>query len=153
MFYSPWRDCRATGWSRTQIANFFRHRRGITPSDDNSQIIIGTNSSLTIYASSSLDFSGGGVANGTGYATNLTVFGQTNNTSIMVAGGSQFIGVIYAPYANYSQVGGGSSVMNFSGSTVANTVTLSGHSQIHYDESLVATPAGPTYYVTSWKEW
>ena len=118
----------------------------------NSQILIGTNSSLTIYASSSLDFSGGGVANGSGFATNLTVYGQTNCTSIKVAGGSQFIGTIYAPQAAYSQVGGGSTDLNFCGSVVANTVTLSGNSQIHYDESLIGTPVGPTYYVTSWKE-
>ncbi len=118
----------------------------------NSQIIIGTNSSLTIYASSSLDFSGGGVANGARYATNLTVYGQTNNTSIKVSGGAEFVGVIYAPYANYTQTGGGSTDMNFSGSVVAKTVTLSGKSQIHYDESLIGTPVGPTYVVTSWKE-
>ncbi len=118
----------------------------------NSQILIGTNSSLTIYASSSLDFSGGGVANGAGYATNLMIYGQTNNTSIKLAGGSQFIGVIYAPYAAYTQVGGGSTDLNFCGSIVANTVKLSGKSQIHYDESLLAAPAGPTYYVRSWKE-
>lgn len=118
----------------------------------NSRILIGTNSSLTIYASGSLSFNGQGVANGSGYATNLTVFGQTNCTSISVGGGSQFVGVIYAPYANYTQNGGGSSSMNFCGSIVANTVTLSGHSEIHYDESLAATPAGPTYYVSSWKE-
>ena len=117
-----------------------------------SQIIITNNSSLKIYASGSLDFSGGGVANRTGYATNLTVFGQTNNTSIKVAGGAEFVGVIYAPYANYTQSGGGSTAMNFNGSVVANTVTLSGKSQIHYDESLVGTPVGPTFYVTSWKE-
>ena len=118
----------------------------------NAQIIIATNSSLKVYASGNLDFSGGGVANSSGYATNLTVYGQTNCTSIKIAGGTEFAGVIYAPQAAYSQVGGGSTDLNFCGSVVANTVTLSGRSQIHYDESLIGTPVGPTYYVTSWKE-
>jgi hypothetical protein len=52
------------------------HMNAMLKLSGNSQILIGTNSSLTIYASSTLDFSGGGVANGTGYATNLTVYGQ-----------------------------------------------------------------------------
>jgi hypothetical protein len=49
-------------------------------------------------------------------------------------------------------LGGGSTVMNFSGSVVASSITLSGKSQIHYDESLIGSPSGPSFYLTSWKE-
>ena len=124
------------------------HVQGNLSLAGNSQIRIGTNSSLTIYASSSLDFSGGGVANGTGRATNLTIYGQNTCTNIKVAGGSEFTGVIYAPFADYKQVAGGATPLNFSGNIVANTATLSGKSQIHYDESLPPITLFPTVAAT-----
>lgn len=124
------------------------HVQGNLSLAGNSQIRIGTNSSLAIYASSSLDFSGGGVVNGTGRATNLTIYGQNTCTNIKVAGGSEFIGVIYAPFADYRQVVGGPTALNFSGYIVANTATLSGKSQIHYDESLPPITLFPTVAAT-----
>jgi len=119
-----------------------------------SEIIIAPNSSLTVWAGGSLDLGGYGVANQTGNATNLTFYGLNTCTSIKLSGGSSFVGTIYAPYATYEQTGGGSAdkTLHMIGSVVANTIKLSGHTEVHYDESLEKIPAGPIYYVMSWRE-
>jgi len=116
------------------------------------QVIIGANSSLTLYAGGDVDLGGGGVVNKTGFATNLTVNGLTTCTSIKYSGSSDFIGTIYAPQADLELTGGGSTDLHFSGSAVADTIKLSGHTQVHYDESLNQLPVGPHYYVTAWRE-
>lgn len=117
-----------------------------------SKIIIGTNSSLTIYAGGEVQLTGGGAVNQTGFATNLTIYGQPSNASITYAGGSDFTGVIYAPHAAMKMTGGGSTIYNISGSVVAKSITVNGKYQVHYDESLVRKPAGPSFYLTSWRE-
>ncbi|HEX5222682.1 MAG TPA: hypothetical protein VFZ59_24210 [Verrucomicrobiae bacterium] len=117
-----------------------------------SQIIILPNSSLTIYARDSVDLAGGGVMNQTGYATNLTINGLPTCTSIKYTGSSDFVGTIYAPYAYLELSGGGSSDLHFVGSAVASSIKVSGHTQVHYDESLLQLPSGPHYYTTLWAE-
>lgn len=116
------------------------------------KITISPNSSLTIYAGGSVDLAGQGVVNLSGYAKNLTINGLNTCTSIKYSGSSGFVGTIYAPYANVELVGGGSSDVHFAGSVVANSIKVSGHTQVHYDESLLQIPAGPHYYAISWKE-
>lgn len=113
-----------------------------------SQIVIGTNSSLTIFAAADLALGGNGVANRTGYATNLTVYGLNTSTAIDYTGNTAFVGTLYAPYANVKLSGGGYMV----GSVVGNSITTSGTYEVHYDESLVQQSAGPAFYVTSWRE-
>ena len=117
-----------------------------------SQIIIGPNSSLTVYAGGSVDLNGGGLVNRTGNATNLVLNGLPTCTSINYSGGSDFIGVIYAPQAAFTMTGGGNNVYNFIGSAVAGSIKLQGKYQVHYDESLIQIPSGPHYYATSWRE-
>ena len=116
-----------------------------------SQVIILPGSSLTLYAGGTVDLSGGGVLNGTGYATNLTVNGLTTCTSIKYTGGSDFIGTIYAPYASFD-AGGGSGDFSLVGSVVAGSIKIDGNYEVHYDESLLQLPSGPHYYAISWKE-
>lgn len=120
----------------------------------NSQIIIGTNSSLTIYASGNLDFGGNGVANNSGYATNFFIYGQTSNTNINVAGGNQFIGVIYAPYADLIASGSGPRPANISGALLANSIRHSGLVQVHLDESipgLINFPFSLAAWLQAWR--
>jgi hypothetical protein len=101
-----------------------------------SQILIETNSSLTIYVEGSADFSGGGVINRTWLATNLTVFGLKTCTSIRYTGASDFVGTIYAPHSTFLLSGGGATIYNFVGSVVANSIIIQGHYEVHYDEAL-----------------
>jgi hypothetical protein len=71
---------------------------------------------------------------------------------IQYTGGSDFVGTIYAPQAEFKMSGGGSTTFNLIGSAVAKTVTLNGKYQVHYDESLNQFAAGAHYYVSSWQE-
>lgn len=116
------------------------------------KFIVGTNSSLVLYLGKQLDMKGQGLANTTGFATNFIIYGQPSNTQIELGGNATMVGVIYAPYADLRFIGGGSNPYDFSGSAVGRTITLSGKYQVHYDESLAGTPAGASYYITSWKE-
>lgn len=90
--------------------------------------------------------------NGTGYATNLTLYGTTTCTNITYSGGSDFLGTIYAPYAEFLMTGGGNNTYNLIGSVVANSVVINGNYQIHYDESLVQPRVGANYYASYWRE-
>ena len=101
-----------------------------------SQVIIGTNSSLTLYVGRLAQFLGGGVINRTGVATNLTVYGLKTCTNILYAGGSDFIGTIYAPDSTFGMGPTGSSIYHLVGSVVASGITINGKYQIHYDEGL-----------------
>ena len=105
-----------------------------------SQIIIATNSSLTLYAGGSVDLSGGGVINYTRFATNLTFNGLNTCIAIQYTGGADFIGTVYAPRAAFRMSGGGSTTYHLVGSVVANTISISGRYQIHLDESLFHWP-------------
>ena len=87
-----------------------------------------------------------------GNAANLGYWGLSQNTSISFSGNSSFVGTIYAPNAAFTLGGGGSSVYDFVGACVVKSVTMNGHFQFHYDESLLR--AGPVkgYSAASWRE-
>lgn len=113
-----------------------------------SSIVVAPNAKLIIWLNgSSAQLTGGGIVNGSGYATNLTIYGTTNLTSLKIAGNSSFIGTVYAPEANVNYTGS-SDVM---GSVVGNSFTDSGGANLHYDESLKGMIGG-SYIVTSWSE-
>ncbi len=115
-------------------------------------IYITPGSTLAMYFGGNASLSGGGVVNGSTFATNCACFGLPGCTSLAYSGGSCFVGTIYAPEAAVSLSGGGSSGMNYVGSLVAKSVNISGNYAFHYDESLAGSGQQPFYYVTSWKE-
>ena len=81
---------------------------------------------------------------------NLRYFGLPSLTSITFGGNSSFVGCVYAPEADVTLKGGGNS-NDFIGSLVANSITMNGHYNIHFDESLKTN--GPGFYVVnSWQE-
>jgi len=91
--------------------------------------------------------SGGAVNN---QPKNFVYFGLPGVTTITYGGGSKFVGVIYAPEADFTMNGGGPA-NNFIGSLIVKSVTDNGTFNLHYDESLVGYYYG--YYVgSSWQE-
>ena len=96
------------------------------------QIVIPQGSSLTLYVSGSISVSGGGIVNKNLNPHTLTIYGTSTCTSASYSGGSAFYGVIYTPKANTS-ISGGSSIY---GSIIGGSITISGGSAVHYDESL-----------------
>ncbi|MBI2948407.1 MAG: hypothetical protein HYY23_12250 [Verrucomicrobia bacterium] len=116
-----------------------------------SYIYISTNSSFKLYVGGSTSISGQGVANGTGKAINFNYYGLPSNQAVNFSGNSGFIGTIYAPNAEFKLSGGGSDSVDFVGASITGQVTMSGHYNFHFDESLLK---GPTrgFAIVSWNE-
>jgi hypothetical protein len=119
----------------------------------NASIEVATNSSLKIYVQgANASLGGNGVANDTGNATNFFYFGLPTNTSLSFSGNAAFTGVIYAPDARFSLGGGGNNTLDFIGASVSSTVSMNGHFNFHYDESLGRLNLSSVYKITSWNE-
>ena len=82
---------------------------------------------------------------------NLYYLGLPSNTDITFSGNSTFVGVIYAPEANLTLNGGGGNV-NLIGSSITGNVTINGHYDFHYDESLAKTGLSRGFVINSWQE-
>lgn len=118
-------------------------------------ITLGTNAShVSLYV-------GGPYISTSGNATinNLTqnagmfgIYGLPSLTSINFGGNAAYTGTIYAPQANFSYGGGGNNTYDFVGAVVANSCTLNGHANFHYDESLKRNGPGIGYIPYSWTE-
>lgn len=113
----------------------------------------GTNAGhLTIYMNGAgFTLSGSNSVDG-GNATNLTYYGTTNNTKVSLSGNASFVGTLYAPQADLKLGGGGSSSYDFIGAIVANTVTVNGHFQFHFDENLAIAGPKRGFVPDSWQE-
>ena len=110
-----------------------------------SQIIIGTNSSLTIHLFTDATFGGLGILNNSKNSTNCTIWGDYDWTggrvfSVSLAGTSPFYGNIYVPTAAFLASGGGASVFNIHGAVIANSIRFAGKVESHFDEAYPIWP-------------
>ncbi len=81
---------------------------------------------------------------------NLWYYGLPSLTSASFSGTSTFVGVLYAPEAGLTLNGGGGNI-GVVGSTVAGRITMNGHYDFHYDESL-GTNGSRGLIPVSWQE-
>jgi hypothetical protein len=115
-------------------------------------IYIAPGASLNLYVGGTTTSIGGkGVANPSGQAKAFQYFGLPTNKTISFSGNGTFAGVIYAPQADFTMSGGGSTVIDFVGASTTSTVTMSGSYNFHYDESLANT-TDALYIASSWDE-
>ncbi len=115
-------------------------------------ITIETNASLALYVQGpSASLGGNGVMNKSGYAANFQYFGGPDNTSVSMSGNATYIGTVYAPQAAVTLDGGGNANTDYVGSCVAKSVSMRGHFNFHYDESLKGL-YNLGWYVDSWNE-
>lgn len=102
-----------------------------------------TGSTFTLSGNSTID---------TGNALNMSYYGAPSNTQIRFMGNAGFIGTIYAPEADFSLGGGGSSTYDFIGASTTRSVQMNGHFNFHFDENLLREgPRGP-FVAASWRE-
>ena len=119
---------------------------GITCTNSGSLVLyLGTTST-----NGSDSFTCGSINTG-GLAVNLQIFGLPSLTSITLSGNDNLAAAIYAPEATFTGNGGGSSG-EFEGSLVVQSITLHGHFNIHYDESLVSSGASRGWIAKGWTE-
>ena len=87
-----------------------------------------------------------------GKAANMAFYGLPSMIDLKYAGNGEFTGVIYAPDAVFTLNGGGSSTLDFIGSSVTKTVKMNGHYHFHYDENLKKNGPNDGYKAIAWKE-
>jgi len=86
------------------------------------------------YVGGDITMSGGSYQNHTGLAANNTFVGYGTNNKLTISGGSDFVGTFNTPGYATTISGGGS----LAGALIANNVTISGGSGLHYDEALTS---------------
>jgi hypothetical protein len=115
-------------------------------------IVIEPGGSLEMHVNGSgVKLGSAGLINKTYDASKFSLFGGENLTELQLIGSVEFIGVIYAPEADISIGGGGSSTLNMVGAVVGNSIRLTGHVNAHYDEALMDF-MNRGYVITSWNE-
>jgi hypothetical protein len=106
---------------------------------------------LTIYQDAgSATFSGNGAGPGS-RPDSFWYWGLPGVTSITLSGNTTFRGIIYAPEASLTLNGGGNA-NNLEGSSIVKSVTLNGHYDFHYDESLLTNGPPRGYVAGFWQE-
>jgi len=93
--------------------------------------------SLEMYVTAGgANLGGSGVINETGVARDFQYFGLPSNTSLTIPANGPFVGVIYAPAADFTLGGGSNNTNDFIGCSVTKSVKMNGHFNFHLDESL-----------------
>lgn len=109
--------------------------------------------SLKLYvAAKTATIGGQGIANEAGSVLAFAYYGLPSNEVLKISGNGEFIGTIYAPSADFTLSGGGSSVQDFIGASVTKSVTMNGHFNFHYDEVLGTKGPFQGYIPISWDE-
>lgn len=119
------------------------------------QIVVQPGVSATIYFAGNVDISGNGVLNSNNQPGDLMLYGiqPPNSTSehVNFGGNSQITASVYAPGHDVTVNGGGTNGHVY-GSIVGKTVTMTGVSNLHYDEAIGSTGMINNYKIVSWFE-
>ena len=120
-----------------------------------SQIVVAPGVSATIYFDGNIDVSGVGIINSNNQPNDLHLYGvqpiDSSSRSVHLGGNGQITATVYAPNADVTVNGGGSSGHVF-GSIVGKTVTMTGVTNLHYDEASGASGMINNYKIVSWFE-
>lgn len=113
-------------------------------------IQISPNSRLILFlGTENTQLNGTGMVNASGSATNCIIYGTPQCKQLEINGSAQFVGYVYAPYADITLNGNSDS----SGAFVGASFQINGNMGLHYDESLSGPQsAGTLYRVASWQE-
>lgn len=121
----------------------------------NGGINVKPNAYVKIFVEGNVSITGNGIVNESQRPASVQLFGITpedaSPRSFALTGNGSFTGAVYAPDHVVTLSGGGSNG-NYFGSIVAKTVTMSGNTAVHYDESLAAGDYITDYKVASWFE-
>jgi hypothetical protein len=121
----------------------------------NAQLIVQPGVSAKIYFAGNVDVGGNGILNSNNQPLDLQLYGikPTDNTSkhVNLGGNGQIITALYAPDHDVTINGGGTDGHVF-GSVVGKSVTMTGVTNLHYDEYLSAGGIVNSYKIVSWFE-
>ncbi|SDS38816.1 hypothetical protein [Opitutus sp. GAS368] len=115
-------------------------------------LTIPSGSSCYVYMDGALTLPSGSSFNNSAWAGALQIFSSTTGTCTCAIGNKgQMLACLYAPKASLVASGGGSGGM-LVGRYVANTITVSGKLDFHFDQALQPSGSGTLYNVTQWLE-
>ena len=119
------------------------------------QVVVQPGVSATIYFDGNIDVSGVGIINSNNQPNDLHLYGvqpiDSSNRTVHLGGNGSITATVYAPNADITINGGGSSGHVF-GSIVGKTVTMTGVTNLHYDEASGASGMINNYKIVSWFE-
>ena len=119
------------------------------------QIVVQPGVTATIYFAGNVDITGNGVLNSNNQPDDLLLYGiqPANGSSehVNFGGNSQITASIYAPGHDVTVNGSGTNGHVY-GSIVGKTVTMTGVSNLHYDERLGSKGMINNYKIVSWFE-
>lgn len=121
---------------------------------NNAGITQDSNANVKYYVQGNIYVAGQGIANSSGIANNLWIYGVSptdgSTQTLYIAGQGDLIGVLDAPSYNTTYAGNG----DISGAIIANTLTIqgSGKGSFHYDEALKSLLPLSGYSYASWFE-
>jgi hypothetical protein len=121
----------------------------------NSQITLSPNVKAKIYFAGNVSIAGNGVVNSNNQPGDLQLYGikppDNVTQTVSLGGNAQLTAALYAPDANVTVNGGGSTGHVF-GSFVGKTVVMNGVTNLHYDEALSTGGLVTNYKIVSWFE-
>ena len=121
----------------------------------NSEIILGAGVKATIYFQGDVNISGKGMMNPANQPANLLLYGvpplNGNTPHVTLGGNGQISAAVYAPDYDVTVNGGGNSGHVF-GSVVGKNVSMTGVTNLHYDEALGNAGLINNYQIVSWVE-
>jgi len=119
------------------------------------RITIATNASLKLYlgSSSGSAVSGNfGMVNTAGNASTFQLYGLPTLTTLTWGGNTVYFGTVYAPEANLTLNGGGSTLYDFQGALTVQSINMNGHFNVHFDQNLKRIGPASGFTVSSWRE-
>ncbi|MCI0747083.1 MAG: hypothetical protein L0Y58_16890 [Verrucomicrobia subdivision 3 bacterium] len=108
---------------------------------------IAPGASLKIYCAGPSAYFGS-IINPNELANSFIYYGMSSNGKVEIKGNAKFTGVVYAPNADVTFVGG----IELFGAVIAESATLTGSSQIHYDEAVTFELPVRGFEIASWNE-
>jgi hypothetical protein len=119
-----------------------------------SQIVLQPGVSAKIYFAGNVDVAGNGIINSNNQPLDLQLYGIDPGGAtkhVNLGGNGQISAAVYAPGHDVTVNGGGTSGHVF-GSVVGKTVTMTGVTNMHYDEALSGGGLINNYRIVSWFE-
>ena len=120
-----------------------------------SQIILGDGVQAKIYFKGNVTIAGKGMVNPNDKPANLLLYGVPPtdglNHTVTLGGNGQITAAVYAPDYDVTVNGGGNSGHVF-GAVTGKSVTMTGVTNLHYDEALAFTGLINNYKIVSWVE-
>ena len=119
---------------------------------DNLTLNVTSNANVEIYTGGTFDTGNGAVNNVYQYAPAFKIYGFPSCNSIVFPANGTCVAWIYAPEADVTFNGGGSSPFDIAGAFMVRSVALKGHFNFHFDQVLRTNEPPFRYVANNWSE-